>query len=159
MHQLLQSEEAQRIPQWPSQLRDPEIVAEALSEAEPSGPLHPRLTAEVAVLRWCIDWLAQLERGEEVVVNLRPETEEETEYVRFDHSQVLRVLARMAVDLEALVRFPLADEEAPAEGAQARRVEHRRRLAAPEAPPKRLSPREQRDALRAAFGLPAYERS
>jgi len=87
-----------------------------------------------------------------VVVNLRPETEVEKEYVRFDHAQVRRVLARMAADLETLVRFPLA------EGEQARRAEHRRRPAAPEPPPKHLSPREQRDTLRAAFGLPLYVR-
>jgi hypothetical protein len=30
---------------------------------------------EIEVLRWCIDWLARLDRGGMAVVNLRPDTE------------------------------------------------------------------------------------
>ena len=48
--------------------------------------------------------LLVLERGEEVIVNLRPETAVETEVVRFDRPRVLRVLARIAADLDALAR-------------------------------------------------------
>ena len=44
-------------------------------------------------MRWCLDWLAQLERGEMVVVNLRPDTEDTTEFVRLDQARVRRVLA------------------------------------------------------------------
>jgi hypothetical protein len=39
-----------------------------------------------------MDWLQRLERGETVVVNLRPDTEVETEFVSFDRLRVLRVL-------------------------------------------------------------------
>jgi hypothetical protein len=46
------------------------------------------------VLRWCLDWLERLEWGEQVIVNLRPETEDTTEYVRFDHARVRRILRR-----------------------------------------------------------------
>jgi hypothetical protein len=37
-----------------------------------------------------------------VVVNLHPDTEDATEFVRFDHARALRVLARIAADLEAI---------------------------------------------------------
>ena len=37
-----------------------------------------------------------------VVVNLRPETDPETEYVAFDRPRVLRVLARIIADLDEL---------------------------------------------------------
>jgi hypothetical protein len=35
--------------------------------------MNARIADEVEVLRWCIDWLARLERGEMVAVNLRPD--------------------------------------------------------------------------------------
>jgi hypothetical protein len=53
---------------------------------------------EVEVLRWCLEWLERLERGERVVVNLRPDTEDATEYVQFDQARVRRVLARVVAD-------------------------------------------------------------
>ena len=37
--------------------------------------MRARIADEVEVLRWCIGWLQRLERGEMVVVNLRPDTE------------------------------------------------------------------------------------
>ncbi len=57
---------------------------------------------EVEVLRWCVDWLARLERGENVIVNLRPDTDTETEFVRFDRPRALRVLTRITADLDEL---------------------------------------------------------
>jgi hypothetical protein len=81
--------------------------------------------------------IRRLERGEQVVVNLRPDTEDATEYVRFDHARVRRVLARIAADLDLLAR-PGAEMEAtrPEPGADPR-VRHRRRLAEPEEEPQR----------------------
>ena len=58
------------------------------------------------MLRRCIDWLQQLERGETVVVNLRPDTEAETEFVSFDRPRVVRVLERIAADLDTLSLLP-----------------------------------------------------
>jgi hypothetical protein len=93
-----------------------------------------------------------------VVVNLRPETDPETEYVSFDRPRVLRVLARIIADLDELAGFPpIAEEEAKNEDAEARRVRHRQRLAEPDPPPKRLSMREARAALRALLDLPPFE--
>ena len=66
----------------------------------------------------------------------------------------------MIADLDEPADFlPLADaEEAKGEDAEARRVRHRRRLAEPDPPPKRLSMREERAMLRALLDLPPSER-
>ena len=42
--------------------------------------IRSRLAREVEVLRRCTDWLQRLERGENVVVNLRPDEDVETEF-------------------------------------------------------------------------------
>ena len=87
IHQLLQADEAREIPTWLSHLRDPERVdVSSPSAGRPLSPLPIQvfLADELEVLRWCLDWLERLEHGNEVVVNLRPATEEETEFVPFD---------------------------------------------------------------------------
>ena len=56
------------------------------------------------VLRWCIDWIERLDREEDVIVNLRPDTDTETEFVRFDLPQVLRIIGRIVADLDELAR-------------------------------------------------------
>jgi hypothetical protein len=61
---------------------------------------------EVEALRRCIDWLQRLERGENVIVNLRLDTDVETEFVRFDRPRVVRVLERIAADLDNLSLVP-----------------------------------------------------
>jgi transcriptional regulator with XRE-family HTH domain len=161
VHQLLQSEESREIPTWLSQLREPELVDGSPLDADPSS-LQPsiasRLAEEVEVFRWCLDWLERLEHSDEVVVNLRPETEDETAFVPFDRPRVLQVLARIAADLDALVRTPFPPIEAPAEDTEDPRARHRRRLAEPEPTPRRLSMQEERAALREALGLSPYTR-
>src|SRR5262245_38129955 len=75
IHQLLQDPEAREIPIWLTHLRGRAHAGAGEADTELSSPqtaVQARLTDEVEVLRWCIDWLAQLERGEMVVVNLRP---------------------------------------------------------------------------------------
>jgi hypothetical protein len=106
------------------------------------------------VLRRCTDWLQRLERGENVVVNLRPDEDFETEFVAFDQPRVVRVLERIAADLDTLSLVPNdphADKESNHHDPRAR---HRHELAEPPPKPKKLSHREQRAALRAALGLP-----
>jgi hypothetical protein len=150
VHQLLSSEESHEIPRWLSQRRDHET---APSKGHPT--LQARLTGEMDALRRCLDWLERLERGERVVVNLRPETDSETEYVAFDRPRVLRVLARIIADLDELAGFPpIAEEAVKKSGVEVRRARHRRRLAEPDPPPKRLTVREERAALRALLKLP-----
>jgi hypothetical protein len=43
-----------------------------------------REVSQVEVLRRCNNWLQRLEHGENVVVNLRPDEDFETEFVAFD---------------------------------------------------------------------------
>ena len=73
---------------------------------------------------------------------------------------MLRVPTRIIADLDKPASFPpiVDEEEAKGEDAEARRVRHRKRLAEPGPPPKRLSIREERAALRALLDLPPSER-
>jgi hypothetical protein len=153
VHQLLGSEEAREIPRWLSQRRD--------EAAPPRGhrDLRARLAGELDALRRCREWLERLERGDQVMVNLRPESDPETEYVLFDRPRVLRVLDRIIADLDGLAVFPpVAEEDVKKRGAEARRARHRRRLAEPDPPPKPLTVREERAALRALLKLPPSEK-
>ena len=70
------------------------------------------------------------------------------------------MLTRIIADLDEPASFPpiVDEEEAKVEDAEARRVRHRKRLAEPDPPPKRLSIREERAALRALLDLPPSER-
>jgi hypothetical protein len=160
IHQLLQDPEAREIPAWLTHLRDRAITAEAPPDTEqpaPDASTRAYIASEVEVLRWCIGWLEQLERGEMVVVNLRPDTDDHPQFTRFDHARVLRVLARITSDLEALARRDPQDEAAgPADDADPRK-RHQRRLAEPEETPRGRTAKEQREALRKAFGLPHYD--
>jgi hypothetical protein len=157
IHQLLQDDEAREIPAWLTHRRDRDHASEGEADTAPSSShtaVQARVAEEVEVLRWCIDWLAQLERGEMVVVNLRPDTEDATEFVRFDQARVLRVLARIAADLNALARHnPITETTSPAESMDPS-MRHRRRLAKPEEePPRGRTAKEQREALRNAWGI------
>jgi hypothetical protein len=82
-----------------------------------------------------------------VVVNLRPDTEDVTEFVRFDQARVRRVLARIAADLDALARHdPITATAGPTEGTDSH-MQRRRRLAEPEeGPPRGHTAKEQREA-------------
>jgi len=160
IHQLLQADEAREIPMWLSQLRAREHIADSGGDAEPPSAqarMQARVAEEVEVLRWCLAWLERLDRGEQVVVNLRPDTEDTTEYVQFDHARVRRVLARIAADLDLLARHGAEPEAAHPEQTPDLRTWHRQRLAEPEEQPRRgRTAKEQREALRKAFGLPPY---
>jgi hypothetical protein len=137
VHQVVNSEEPVTIPVWVTDLGNPT-----------EGQTPNRLVAEVELMRQCVRWLHQLERGEDVIVNMMPDTERETEYVRFDRPRVIRILERIVADLDQLAKggATLSDRD-PA-------TEQRRRLAATPATARRLSTREERDALRAKLKLP-----
>src|SRR5262249_35081522 len=100
VHQLLGSEEAREIPRWLSQRRD------KVAPSRGHRDLGARLAGELDALRRCREWLERLERGDQVVVNLRPDSDPEAEYVSFDRLRVLRVLARIIADLDGLAGFP-----------------------------------------------------
>ena len=152
VHQLLGSDEAREIPRWLSQRR---------GRDDPSQPAVPAgLAGELEALRRCREWLERLDRGETVVVNLRPETDRETEYVAFDRPRVLRVLARIIADLDELAGYPPIAAESRTEGknVEARRAHHRRRLVEPDPPPKRMTVQEERAALWEALERPTHRR-
>src|SRR5215471_14879617 len=91
IHQLLQDDEAREIPTWLSQLRAHDDTAASETDADPSrtqARMQARVADEVEVLRWCLDWLERLDQGAQVIVNLRLDTEDATEYVRFDQARV-----------------------------------------------------------------------
>jgi hypothetical protein len=160
---FLQDNEAHESPAWLSALRAPEHAADGERPAEQSisqtqMPAQVRLADEGEVLRWCLDWLERLERGEQVVVNLRPETEDTTEYVLFDQARVRRVLARIVADRDTLARHNPETRTECAEQAADPRARHRQRLAEPAEQPQRgRTAKAQREALRKAFGLPYYD--
>jgi hypothetical protein len=146
IHQLLQDPEAREIPTWLTHLRARGQASNGEAATAPASPavMQARVAEEVEVLRWCIDWLAQLERGEMVVVNLRPDTEDATEFVRFDQARVRRVLARIAADLDTLARHgPVTDTERPEEPTDPR-TRHLRRLAESDENPRGRTAKEQR---------------
>ena len=152
VHQLLGSDEAREIPRWLSRQRRQDC---------PSQPdMLACLAGELEALRRCREWLERLERGEPVVVNLRPETDPETEYVAFDRPRVLRVLTRIIADLDELAAYPpiAAEERTEGKNTETRRARHRRRLAEPDPPPKRMTVQEERAALWDALGRPPLKR-
>ena len=127
---LLGLDEAREIPGGNCQQRRPNRPDEPRQEAAPSRGLPDLLTRWQSSSR-CREWLERLDCGELVGVNLRPETDPETEYVAFDRPRVLRVLSHISADLDELAGYPpIADEEqAAVEDPEARRARHRRRLA------------------------------
>ena len=90
-----------------------------------------RLVEEAKILRRCIAWLRRMERGESVVVNLRLDTDTETEYVPLDRACVMHILGRIASDLDDLA----GGRVVPSKGQD-------------------LSTREEQNALRAKLKLP-----
>src|SRR6516162_6834088 len=141
VHQLLGADEAREIRRWLSQQRRRDRPSQA--------DVPARLADELEALRRCHEWLERLDRGERVVVNLRPETDPETEYVAFDRPRVLRVLARIIADLDELAGYAPSAAGSRTEGktAEVRRAHHRRELAEPDPPPNRLTVQEERAAL------------
>jgi hypothetical protein len=157
VHQLLHTNEALQIPEWLNSLTD----SQANSNEQPTGkeiqslqPFQQRLAEETEVMRWCISWLEQLARGERVVINLRAESDSRTAFVGVDHKWVLRVLNRVAADLDRLSGNPAANKEGNIDpDPTIAGVKHRRRLAEPELELSSLSQREQRAILREKMGL------
>ena len=108
-------------------------------------------------MHWCISWLKQLTRGERVVVNLRAESDSRTAFVGVDQRWAIRVLNRVAADLDQLSGSLTLNKESKAElDPSIAGVKHRRRLAEPEPELSSLSQREQRAILREKMGLSPY---
>lgn len=158
VHQLLHTDEARQIPDWlndlSASLSGMEFESDGQQKRELSE-LQQELADEGEVLRWCIEWLKKLARGEQVVVNLRAESDPKTAYVAVDREWVLRVLKRVAANLDQLsgTLSPTEEEQVGLEPVIAG-VKHRHRLAEPEPELSSLTQREQRAILREKMGLP-----
>ncbi|HMF79512.1 MAG TPA: site-specific integrase, partial [Bryobacteraceae bacterium] len=81
-------------------------------------------------------------------MNLRRNADPETEYVRFDRHRVIRILERIAADLDQLPQGKQTEVASDALN------EHKRRLAELPKVQRRLSTREARNTLRAEINLP-----
>lgn len=158
VHQLLHSKEAGQIPAWLNSLSKDEVPVEA-SAVDCNSPTvsdwQRSLADEVALMHQCIGWLAQLARGEKVVVNLRAESDPKTLYVGVEQAWVLRVLKRITADLDNLSgHLNPVEQNADASDPIIAGVEHRRRFAEPEPTLSSLSQRDQRAILRETMRLP-----
>ncbi len=123
--------------------------------ANHNSRVQQELADEGEVLRWCINWLEKLDRGEKVVVNLRASIDPKTAYVAIDHEWVFRVLKRVAANLDQLsgTLFPTEESEVEVTPIIAG-VKLRHRLAEPEPELSSLTHPEQRAILREKMGLP-----
>lgn len=108
-------------------------------------------------MRWCIGWLEQLACGDRVVINLRAESDSRTAFVGVDQKWVLRVLNRIAADLDRLSGHPTTNEgDDTGVDPILAGIKHRRRLAEPELKLSSLSQHEQRAILREKMSLSPY---
>ena len=106
IHQILHDNEAHGIPDWLDDFRTKESLADDALAIGKSTAAQIVLSTEVAILRRCIDWLKQLESERWIVEELRPLTEVGRERVLLDRWQVLRILSRIAAELDGLAGLP-----------------------------------------------------
>jgi AcrR family transcriptional regulator len=132
VHQLVTSPQADSVEHAQSVLREVGWPAPEDSRPAAEEQVADRLIEEAAALVSCVEWLESLSTQETPVVNLRPEDDyPETDYVAVDQSRVIRVLRRIAHDLEELARARrVADMSSSGNDADPR-MRLRRRLAEP----------------------------
>ncbi len=132
VHQLVTSPQADFVEHALSVLREVGWPAPEDSRPAAKEQVADRLIEEAAALVSCVEWLESLSTQETPVVNLRPEDDyPETDYVAVDQSRVIRVLRRVAHDLEEPARARrVADMSSSGNDADPR-MRLRRRLAEP----------------------------
>jgi aryl-alcohol dehydrogenase-like predicted oxidoreductase len=142
LHRLDENIGADSVELTPDDLRE---IDSAASKITVQGARYPRkpgandrsLSGKVRGRQQLNSNLIQrLERGESVVVNLRPDADVETEFVGFDRPRAVRVLERIAADLDNLSLAPndpldqLSPELRSGISRAVRRLQSRRPLAA-----------------------------
>lgn len=150
VHQLLQDPEVDEIATWLSQLR-PMERSESKLDDDPVAIIAQRLEFEVEVLRWCLECLSKLERGEQVIVNLLPEPQRMCE--RFDLARVIRVLSRVTADLDELQCNAQVNNILPSEPKD-ERLKRLEKLVEPKTEPLSFRKREQLVAWYKKMNLP-----
>jgi hypothetical protein len=156
VHQLLHDNEAHEIPDWLDDLRLRESPADDPQGTGGSTSFQILLSTEVAILRRCIDWLKELESEQWVVEDLRAITEVGEQRVLLDRPQVLRILSRIAAELDGLAGRPAPDSPGAAMDETDSRRWLRQRIPDIDAPRRE---REQRVAVRKAANLARWGRS
>lgn len=132
VHQLVTSPQAECVDQALSVLREAGWPAPEDPLADREEQVADRLTEEATALISCAEWLASLAAGERPVVNLRPNNDlPDTNYVAVDQDRVIRVLRRIAHDLEELARTRRVEELSSSANDADPRLRLRRRLAEP----------------------------
>ena len=132
VHQLVTSPQADSVEHALSVLR--EVGWPAPEDTRPAAEeqVADRLIEEAAALVSCVEWLESLSAQETPAVNLRPEDDyPETDYVAVDQSRVIRVLRRIAHDLEELARARRVADLSSSGNDADHRMRLRRRLAEP----------------------------
>lgn len=127
-----------RVAGWP----DPEDP-DGCDDEELAGRdlVADRLVDEVGWLRQITDWLTTLSTDSAVVVNLRPEADLPRDYrLVLDQPRVVRVLERVAADIEELARARRVQDLRGAAVRVDPRAERRRRLAEPDVPVLNFTP-------------------
>jgi len=132
VHQLVTSPEAELVEPALSVLREAGWPAPEDPTPEAEEQVPDRLVEEAAMVATCAEWLEALAAGEAPRVNLRPDDDYPASYrVPVDQARVVRVLRRIAHDLEELARARrVADMPSSAEELDPR-LRLRRRLAEP----------------------------
>ena len=132
VHQLVTSPQADSVEHALSVLREVGWPAPEDSRPAAEEQVADRLIEEAAALVSCVEWLESLSSQETPVVNLRPEDDyPETDYVAVDQSRVIRVLRRIAHDLEELARARRVADLSSSGNDADHRMRLRRRLAEP----------------------------
>ena len=132
VHQLVNSPQADCVEHALSVLRE---AGWPTPEEHPPGAeeqVADRLTEEATALISCAEWLSSLAAGERPVVNLRPDSDlPDRDYVAVDQGRVIRVLRRIAHDLEELARSRRVSDLSTSANDADPRLRLRRRLAEP----------------------------
>lgn len=132
VHQLVTSPQADCVEQALSVLREAGWPAPEDPVPGAEEQVADRLTEEATALISCAEWLASLAAGESPVVNLRPDNDlPDTDYVTVDQGRVIRVLRRIAHDLEELARTRRVKDLSSSANDTDPRLGLRRRLAEP----------------------------
>ena len=136
VHQLVSDPRAALVDHALSVLREIGWPAPEDPVTDGDGQVADRLVDEAAALLCCVEWLEALAAGRCPVVNLRPREDwPSTDNVVVDHARVVRVLRRIANDIDEIARARRV-ADLPSRTAADARLRRRQRLGeAPIEPP------------------------
>ena len=148
VHQIVTSPQAELMEQALSVLREAGWPAPEDPTPGTDGQVSDRLAEEAAMVATCAEWLEVLAAGERPRVNLRPDEDwPGTHYVPVDQGRVVRVLQRIAHDLEELARAQRVAEMPSSAEEVDPRLRLRRRLAEPPIKLQRKGPSTRQSQL------------